>query len=562
MNELYMGDEDCPVEKPLRGSNINEVIAAYNAGRPMITKSNSQQFAIDKFEPILAYAQELDFLTLAYADNPKKLKKIQALRIDIQDFGLSDDDRRDARNELRSLEPKDKHKLIVAIEELIRVMSILKIEVKIFPDGCTRYYSPEFKYWKLLEPVMRSTLFSEFAMRCGLPRLIAYDEKSVKTMELQFANVATVIPEDKDESQEHIIRINLNNGVYVISKDFRWLVPHDPNFNFKYVLKFDYDPEAKAPRFMQFLDEVQEEKEAPLVMSEAVALALTKLNLHKCLLLVGEGLNGKTVFVDVITGVLGRDNVCSYSLSSLASDRQDATYTRAVMNEYLINMVTEMDAKDCNPEIVKTLIARESVSARLPFGKPFTIRDYATMIFCCNALPRTSDISPGYFRRWMALYFLRTIPEDKIELDLAERIIATEKAGVFNWILEGVERLLQNKNFTFSPKIDKATKRFRIESDIVALFLEMNGYKKSDSHIVVSEMYADFVKFCDDNGISRKCTRILFYKRLETQGLEVKRHATNNDTWVYATNKHHQTAAEIENLVCKHIWTRKEVTTN
>lgn len=544
MDERFNDVEERPEYKPLRGSNINEVIAAYNAGRPMIAKSDSQKFAIEKFKPILEYVQELDFLILAYAENPKTLQRIQMLRKEETDYDLNQEERKDAGIGLKAFEPKDKQKLIMVIEELIRVMRILKIEVKIFSDGCTRYYSPEFKYWKLLEPVMRSTLFSEFAMRCGLPRLVAYDEKSVKTMESQFVNVATVIPQEEDESQENIIRINLKNGVYLISKDFRGLVPHDPSFNFKYVLKFDYDPEAQAPRFMQFLNEVQEEKEAQMVMSESVALALTKLNLHKCLLLVGEGLNGKSVFVDVITGVLGRDNVCSYSLSSLASDRQDATYNRAIMNEYLINMVTEMDAKDCNPEIVKTLIARESVLARLPFGKPFTIRDYATMIFCCNTLPRSSDISPGYFRRWMILYFLYQVPEDKIELDLAEKIIKNEKAGVFNWILEGVERLLQNNNFTCSPKIDKATKRFRIESDIVALFLEMNSYKKSDTHILGPEMYAGFVQFCEDNGINRKCTRIQFYKRLENLGFEIKRHATDNATWVYATTSHRQAIEE------------------
>lgn len=64
-----------------------------------------------------------------------------------------------------------------------------------------------------------------------------------------------------------------------------------------------------------------------------------------------------------------------------------------------------------------------------------------------------------------------------------------------------------------------------------------------------SEIYSDFQQFCEDNGINRKCTRILFYKRLENLGFTVKRHATDNATWVYATNKRHQISGQVDKLI-------------
>lgn len=537
-------------ENPKRGTDIQAVIDAFNSGESFLPQSATQEASLGIFRDILESVQPLDFMILAYANNIEKLQEIQKLKADILNQKLDKKVRLAAGRRLNRLHPKPNQQYIIVIEELARLMKVHQEIVSIFPDGALRYYTNAHKCWKELNEVSLRVLLAEFATRCGIDRLDAYDEKNIEKMRRQFVNVATVIESDKEQDEKGVVRINLNNGVYVISEQFRGLIPHDPSFHFKYVLDFDYDPEATAPKYLKFLEQVQEEKEARMVMSEAVALALTKLNLHKCLLLIGSGKNGKSTWVDIITGVLGIDNVCSYTLSNIASDRSDSVYARAALPEYLINMVTEMDPNGCNPETVKTLIAREPIQARHPYGRPFIIRNYATMIFCANSLPSSSDTSPGWYRRWSVLNFLYTVPSDQIDLDLARKIIANERAGVFNWILEGVERLLENKAFTFSPKIDQATKKFMIESDKVALFLDSKGYQTSTNHITGVEMYKEFSTFCTDSGL-KGLSSIRFYKRLEDLGYTIKRQATDNATWVYATNKHHQKVAELDNMVRK-----------
>lgn len=538
-----VSDLDELEEEPKRGSDIQSVIDAYNRGDSFLPLSATQHESLEIFNDILENTEPLDFTILAYANDIKKLKLIQKLRIKIHDENLSDKARFSTVRTLNRMIPKPQQEYILVVEELARLMKVHEELVSIFPDGVLRYYTKANKCWKELNKVSLSVLLAEFATKCGIERLDSYDEKNIEKMRRQFVNVATVIKPDNDEHEVGIVRINLNNGVYIISEEFRGLIPHDPSFHFKYVLDFDYDPEATAPMYLKFIEQVQEEKEARMVMSESVALALTKLNLHKCLLLIGSGANGKSTWVDVITGVLGVDNVCSFTLSNIASDRSDSVYARAALPDYLINMVTEMDPNGCNPEIVKTLIAREPIQARHPYGRPFIIRNYATMIFCANSLPTSSDTSPGWYRRWSVLDFLYKVPDGQIDLDLARKIIVNERAGVFNWILEGVERLLANKGFTFSPKIDKATKKFMVESDKVALFLDANGYHKSTNYVIGKEIYTEFSTFCTDSGL-KGLSNIRFYKRLEDLGYTVKRHSTNNAIWVYATTSHRQAIEE------------------
>lgn len=57
--------------------------------------------------------------------------------------------------------------------------------------------------------------------------------------------------------------------------------------------------------------------------------------------------------------------------------------------------------------------------------------------------------------------------------NLAREIIEEELSGVFNWVLEGLKRILEpnRKGFTYSKHIDNTNKRIERNSNSVALFM-------------------------------------------------------------------------------------------
>ena len=55
--------------------------------------------------------------------------------------------------------------------------------------------------------------------------------------------------------------------------------------------------------------------------------------------------------------------------------------------------------------------------------------------------------------------------------------LRAESSGVFNWILEGRTRILEQRgHFTKSVKMEKMVKTIRIESNSVLSFLKEKGY--------------------------------------------------------------------------------------
>ena len=111
--------------------------------------------------------------------------------------------------------------------------------------------------------------------------------------------------------------------------------------------------------------------------------------------------------------------------------------------------------------------------ARLKYGNSFLMENYAKLCFNCNELPKDIEQSEAYFRRLIVVPFRVTIPEDEQDKELAQKIIASELAGVFNWVLLGLQRLLRKKRFTASQIATVAS----IEEALAAIGISAGGSK-------------------------------------------------------------------------------------
>ena len=80
-----------------------------------------------------------------------------------------------------------------------------------------------------------------------------------------------------------------------------------------------------CPRWLQYLDEIflsDSDAATILFVQEAVGYAFHK-SIPKAVLffLIGDGGNGKSVFIDVISSLCGKDNVCNISIAVLSRRR-------------------------------------------------------------------------------------------------------------------------------------------------------------------------------------------------------------------------------------------------
>ena len=209
----------------------------------------------------------------------------------------------------------------------------------------------------------------------------------------------------------------------------------------------------------------------------------------------------------------------NYSLNSLTND---SGYFRAKIGNKLVNYASEINGK-LETDVFKQMASGEPIEARLPYGEPFILNEYAKLIFNCNELPKDVEHTTAYFRRFLIIGFDVTIPENKQDKQLPQKIVNNELSGVFNWILKGLDRLLEQKNFSKCEAIDNARSDYEKQSDSVQLFITEMEYKTSPTeYILISELYLRYKNFCNEDGY-RAVGKQNFIKRLNHYKIFVKR---------------------------------------
>ncbi|WP_245327404.1 DNA primase family protein [Hymenobacter fodinae] len=407
---------------------------------------------------------------------------------------------------------KQKHYLITVVEE---VLALAERNQWGLSRKNGRLYAYNGAYWKeLLEDDLRAFL-QKAAEKFGVDRYDARFAPFGEQLYRQFLSSAYL---SSPERSRDIVKINLANGTFDVGIEGQRLRSFDRKDFLTHQLPFAYDPQAEAPLFQAFLDRVQPDKDCQDLLAEYLGylfVSPAKLKMEKTLLLYGTGANGKSVFFEIVSALLGKENISHYSLQNLTTE---PAYCRAHLADKLVNYASEINGK-LEANVFKQLVSGEPVEVRLPFGQPFTITDYAKMIFNCNELPSDVEHTPAYFRRFLIVPFKETIPEAEQDRQLATKIIASELSGVFNWVLDGLHRLLKRGCFTDCDAVREQVEAYKLQADSVRTFLAEEGYVPDPERTMTrAELYLHYKSFCQDNGFRFVHSRN-FAKRLEGCGI-------------------------------------------
>ncbi len=421
----------------------------------------------------------------------------------------------------------DEEKVVIIIEQLLE--NIENIDLGIGVENYN-FYLYNKTYWEEIDEKITKTFLIEIAIKSGIKSSKARKKRFSDVLFNQFILSASL---PIDEKNAESIKINLFNGTYRFDKGNRGVLgePKKEDY-FKYQLSFNYDPESKAEKFQIYLDEVLPDKQSQKVLLEYCAYAFTNsLKIEKVLILYGTGANGKSVFFEILTALFGETNISHYSMERLCDENG---YYRAKLGSKLLNYASEF-GRISDMQMFKKLISCEPVEARLPYKEPMTISNYCKFIFNANKLPEVEH-TDAFFRRQIIIPFAVKIDEQKMDFNLSKKIIATELSGIFNLILEGLDRLIMQGNFSTSETINNVLKNYRVESNSVALFLEEENWITSNTKKTrLKDFYEDYKTYCRDSN-QRPFARPNFSKRLREMNLTVES-GTNHYTYVWVEKK-------------------------
>ncbi|MBC7785868.1 MAG: hypothetical protein H7Z18_00020 [Methylophilaceae bacterium] len=290
-------------------------------------------------------------------------------------------------------------------------------------------------------------------------------------------------------------------------------------------LPIAYDPEAKCPRFLQFMDEIFDgdtDKEAKIsCVLQAIGYSLTTdTKYEKFILLIGSGANGKSVLLSVLESLVG-----SKLVSAVQPSQFDNRFQRAHLAGKLINIVTEIaEGAEIADAQLKAIVSGELTTAEHKLKPPFDFNPYATCWFGTNHMPHTRDFSEALFRRAIILKFNNKFNEEsaKCDPDLKEKL-KQELPGILNTALNAYALLGLIGGFTTPKESKEAAKEWRLESDQVAQFFEDKCMFQSHSLVESSEIYMKYKSWANSAGINRIMGRKGFTDRLVRLGATLVR---------------------------------------
>lgn len=483
------------------------------------TLSNSEPAKADTqtvLKWLLNQVQKIDFKNEIpeYVKSAKRMDELNRLTINPDgsvkkgEHDLHSDELKRLSTFLGSFKIKQKHYLVIVIEKLIQLAKANQFDLR-FYNG--QYFVYNGQYWAIVDENELKSFLGTVSEKMGVSR---FDSRHYEFKDKLFKQFESTGYASAPEKNPDLMLVNLKNGTLELSRNKINLREFRSTDFLTYQLNFAYDPEATAPKFEKYINRVLPDVQSQMVLAEYLGYVFTRnLKLEKVLILFGSGRNGKSVMFDIIQTLVGSDNISQYSLGKLTSDNGNH---RAKIGNVLINWSPEIGDR-LDPNVFKQLASGEPVEAKLLYKDVFILRDYCKFIFNTNTLPTDVEHTKAFFSRFLIIPFNQIIPENEQDPDLAKSIVKDELPGVFNWILEGLTRLIENRKFSKCEASNEVLKKFQIESDSVAMFVEDYGYKPCINSIPALPMYEDYKSYCISEGM-RLVARKNFHNRLQSLG--------------------------------------------
>ncbi len=315
------------------------------------------------------------------------------------------------------------------------------------------------------------------------------------------------LPELADPTDMAVIPVR--NGYLHIDSGVS-LRPHDKTLKLRHVLNCDYLPGAPMPReFGAFLERIQPDPDVRSRIQEYIGYTLLPdARFQRAQLWVGSGANGKGTLANLVQALHART-------AAVQLDRLEGFRLSNMVGASLI-YCDEAPQRNINEQIIKSLIAGETVQIDRKYRDPISTRITAKWLALANQIPAIQDTSNGFWRRFDIVPFDVEIPASERDPMLANRIIAHELSGVLNWALEGLMRLLARGRFDeCAPEaIQRAIRSARIETNSVQAWTDDRAIGLSTSvDTSKTAVYGAYATWCKTNGMVPDSSP-RFWKRL------------------------------------------------
>ncbi len=333
----------------------------------------------------------------------------------------------------------------------------------------------------------------------------------------------TFIEHDVFFNTNYVEEIPLKNGILNIIT--RELSDHTPKKIFFNKVPVTFNPEAKCPEILKHFHSTLKNEEDVKVMLELFGyLLLKEYKIEKAFMFVGFGRNGKSKTIELMKRFIGAENCAGLALRSLT----DESFSLSELFGRMANLAADLSKTDLRETgMIKNLIGRDTIQAHRKYLRDLNFVNYAKMIFAANELPKIYDTTDGFWTKWVLLEFPYKFVTQKnydaandeerqmwkiMDPEIIDKMTTKEElSGLLNEALDALDRLLKNKDFSYSKNTKEVKDMWIRKSDSFTAFCYDHITEEPESTItkkILRNIYHKYCKIHKLNGCSDKAMKV------------------------------------------------------
>lgn len=317
---------------------------------------------------------------------------------------------------------------------------------------------------------------------------------------------------DLDDQNANLIAFR--NGIYDLNTDT--LQPFNPNIVITNRIPWDYNPAAYSKLADETLNNIAcNDEQVRKILEECVGACFYRSNTlggGKAFILTGEGSNGKSTFIEIIQSILGRKNYSVLDFKNL-----DDKFSTIMLFGKLANLGDDIsDEFNSDVSVFKKIVTGNEIDAQQKGQPKFEFKPFCKLIFSANTIPRIRDHTGAAQRRLLIIPFDAHFSKNDSNYDNTIIWKLKEQDAMEYFIrigVEGLKRVVNNKCYSDSVKVDEQLEEYRIENNPVLSFVNDVGIESIENE-PTTMVYLRYSTYCAESGF-KPLARNIFPKQMK-----------------------------------------------
>lgn len=252
-----------------------------------------------------------------------------------------------------------------------------------------------------------------------------------------------LVPAQREDFDTQQYLLNVENGVVDLKTGALRL--HDRDLMLTKMVNIEFKKGEDCPNWKAFLESIfkntEGETDYELIdfIQKSIGYSLTSdISEQVMFFLYGGGRNGKSTFINTIKNLLG-DYAKQTNSETFIKKRHDSGANNDIARlagARFVSAVESEEGQQLSEALVKQITGGEPISARFLRQEFFEFTPEFKVFFTTNHKPIIKGIDEGIWRRVRMVPFTVTIPKEKMDRKLPEKL-SMEISGILNWAIQG-----------------------------------------------------------------------------------------------------------------------------